>query len=479
MVLVKDERIQPPAAPAVAMLRALDNTKPALKPAQLPALITPAAIASVFTALGFPLAIAVFMQKVLGRAGAVVVDDTRLQFWALGQWIMMLLNLLDKTPAWPATETDLVDVSDDEADDTAKADDGPADSSAQQQQTLRRNVYGQGTGPAPGRAVTFPPASTFSASTPLTLEGLAQLGANAGAVLSQQSKRDPIYSTPFFSAREGTQHAVSGSTFNLLGVLTPVPVPLISITDLSALCQVYLHCLLPHNLSRHGGVVSLLPYRADDTSGKHASATLASLQAFKEFERSVQPKLNHAEKEQFWEFIQLLTKVQSAFGWIHTLHYALLAMELAVEANDPLAVTELKMGVTLIPFVQDVQRRSQHAASQWALPTQGDRGQVRGPDASTKPDGKRQRREYDSAPRRDSGAPPRREQDQHEHAGERVSDRGRGDARVPMFRFDPLLTCPFHELPGMTGMAATSSARTRLSTCACALFRRKASGSRL
>jgi hypothetical protein len=166
------------------------------------------------------------------------------------------------------------------------------------------------------------------------------------------------------------------------------------------------------------------------------------------FERSVQPKLNHAEKEQCWSFIQLLTKLQAAFGWNHALHYALLAMEVAVEANDSMAVTELKMGHALMPFVQDIQRRSQHAASHWALTTQVDRGQARGHGASANHDGKRQRGEYDSAPRREQGAPPRRELEQHEHAGEQVSDRGRSDARVPTFRFDPSLTCHFHEIPG-------------------------------
>lgn len=319
-------------------------------------------------------------------------------------------------------------------------------SSAPQLRELRQGVFGSGTGPVPATgtgSVRFAPPLGPPASGPLPLDGgapitwqeLVGLGAQAGAVLTQQGKRDPIYGMPYFVARENASHAVTGSAFNLLGGLAQAQAPIIDVVALGGLCKIFLHCLLPTRFSRHGGCSFLLPYREGDTSGKRVNSMFESLLAFTAFEHARQPSLTSAEKQQFWEFTQLLRALERAYTWAYAVHYAHLAMELAIEKNDPSAVMESAMGDALPPFVQDVHRRTTEALPFWsAALTCGGKVDRLGADAAHKHEGKRQRREYEDLPRR--------ERDQ------RV--RGDGPARdnERPRHYNPALTCKFHECPG-------------------------------
>lgn len=450
--LVKEGLIPTIAAAAVALLRSRHNNKPALKPAQVAVLLTHAAIAEALEALQFPLSLPPFLLKVAGTPGSEPAGDIPVLFWTLSQWIMLHSEHFDNSLVWPAEAITLE--SEDDDDDAPPATEGAAGaSSAQQLLALREGVFGQGTGPAlaPGTgsvpASASPmdrPASTalpLDRGAPLTWQALAGLGAHAGALLAQQGKRDPIYNQPYFVARENARQAVTGSAFNLLCGLAQAQATIIDVAALCGLCKIYLHCILPSSFSRHGGCSYLLPYREGDTSGTRANSMFASLLAFTAFEHERQPALTLLEKQQFWEFTQLLRALERAYTWTYAVHYAYLAMEQAIEKNDPSAVMESVMGKDLPPFVQDIHRRTTEALPFWtaALPGWGKADhQVAG--AAHKHDGKRQRREYEDWPRRE------REQRGHEPSRGRGDGPARADERPR--RYNPALTCDFHECPG-------------------------------
>ena len=445
--LVNDELITTNAAAVVALLRSRNNTKPALKPAQVAALFSEAAITEAVQALQFPLALPFYLLKVKGMPGSEPAGDIRLLFWTLSQWLMLHSDHFDHTLVWQSEEITLDSEDDDDDPHTATA--GAAGASATHELlALRQGVFGPGTGSATapgtgaGPASALPMGQPTSAARPLdvgapiTWHELAGLGAQASAALAQQGKRDPIFTTHYFVARENARQAVTGSAFNLLGSgLAQAPATVIDVAALCGLCKIYLHCLLPTSFSRHGGHFFLLPYREGDKSGKRANSMFASLLAFTAFEHERQPTLTHSEKQQFWEFTRLLRAQERAYTWTYAVHYAHLAMELAIEQNDPSAVMESAMGAALSPFVHDVHRRTAEALPAWTAElAEGGKVDHQDTGAAPKHEGKRQRREYADGPRRE------REQRVRSDGPARVDERPR--------RFNPALTCTFHECPG-------------------------------